>query len=50
MGKKIFQIFKSVYATIIRPLVAEKVADSESEIDDFVLSVLDKLFDYVSGE
>lgn len=44
--KKWYGLLKVAYATILRPLVSEKVADTESEIDDFVLNLLDKLFDY----
>lgn len=41
-----FGLLGVAYATILRPLVAEKVKDSSSEIDDFILEMLDKLFDY----
>lgn len=44
--KKWFGILKAVYATILRPLVVEKVEDSTSEVDDFILNLIDKLFDY----
>ena len=37
-----------LYKEIIRPLIAEKVSDSESKIDDWLLSLVDKVFDYQS--
>lgn len=46
MNKPLFTVIKLIYSTILRPLVSEKVADSASQIDDFLLSVLDKIFDY----
>jgi hypothetical protein len=50
MDSPIFKLIKAAYSTLLRPLVAEKVADSTSKIDDFVLSLLDKLFDYESNK
>uniref|UniRef100_A0A6H1ZUA9 Uncharacterized protein n=1 Tax=viral metagenome TaxID=1070528 RepID=A0A6H1ZUA9_9ZZZZ len=50
MNSPIFKLFRVAYITILRPLVVEKVEDSASQIDDFVLSVLDKLFDYDGTE
>lgn len=46
MDKPIFKLIRIAYATILRPLVVEKVQTSPTQIDDFVLSVLDKIFDY----
>ena len=46
MNTSIFKLIKLAYATILRPLVAEKIKESSTQVDDFVLSVLDKLFDY----
>jgi hypothetical protein len=46
MDKPLFKLIKIAYATILRPLVAEKVMTSPNQFDDFLLDVLDKLFDY----
>ena len=46
MNTSLFKLIKMAYAVVLRPLVAEKIAQSPATIDDFVLSVLDKLFDY----
>jgi len=46
MNKPIWTLIKLAYSSILRPLVVEKVQQSSTEIDDFVLSVLDKIFDY----
>jgi len=46
MNTPIFRLIKIAYATILRPLVVEKIKSSPTQIDDFVLSVLDKIFDY----
>jgi len=46
MNSPIWKVIKFAYSEILRPLVVEKVQDSESKIDDFVLGILDKLFDY----
>ena len=45
MGKKLFGIIKVVYATILRPLVVDKVKASPTQIDDTILKMLDSLFD-----
>lgn len=42
-------LIKMIYGVILRPLVAEKIETSPGEIDDFVLEILDKIFDYESG-
>jgi len=43
---KYWIIIKLVYRTVLRPLVAEKVASTDAQWDDFLLKGLDKLFDY----
>ena len=35
-----------VYGTILRPLVLKAIDDPESKIDDFVMRLLDNLFEY----
>jgi len=39
-------IIKFVYKTILRQLIMEAIDNPDSEVDEFVLSLLDKLFDY----
>ena len=46
MNSPIWKLIKLAYASILRPLVIEKVQSSEVQWDDFVLQMLDKLFDY----
>lgn len=49
MNEGIFDLIKLAYAKVLRPLFAEKIAQSPSHVDDFVLVLLDKLFDYGTG-
>lgn len=44
--KAIYGIMKLAYATILRKLVVKAIDDPESEVDDIVMSILDRLFDY----
>ena len=46
MSKGIWTIVKLVYKTILRPLVFKAIDDPDSEVDDFVLALLDRIFDY----
>lgn len=46
MNTNIFKLIKLAYSTILRPLVVDKIKESSSQVDDFILAVLDKLFDY----
>lgn len=46
MNKKLFALIKVAYATILRPLVADKVKQSSTQVDDVILKMLDSLFDY----
>jgi len=46
MNTNIFKLIKLAYSSILRPLVVDKIKESSSQVDDFILSVLDKLFDY----
>jgi hypothetical protein len=50
MNSKVWLLIKMAYTSILRPLVVEKVEQSDSQIDDFVLKILDKIFDYDGGE
>ena len=36
-------LFRLLYSDLFRPLVAEKVNDTESKIDDALLNFLDKI-------
>jgi len=46
MNTALFKLIKLAYTAVLRPLVVEKIQQSPTTIDDFVLSILDKLFDY----
>ena len=39
-------IIKFVYKTILRDLVAQAIDNPNSEVDEFVMKMLDRLFDY----
>ncbi len=43
---KAFIIIKFVYRTILRDLVAKAIDNPDSEVDEFVMKMLDRLFDY----
>jgi len=42
----IYQLVCYAYEHLLRALVKEKINDPNSEIDDFILSILDKVFAY----
>ena len=42
----IFNILQLVYGQILRPLLKKAIDDPESEWDDLVLSMIDRLFDH----
>jgi hypothetical protein len=42
----VWKVVKSLYVSFLRNLVVDKVKKSPTKIDDHVLSLLDKLFDY----
>ena len=44
--KALYAILCFAYKSVLRDLVKKAIDDPDSEIDDFVLSLLDKLFDY----
>jgi hypothetical protein len=46
MNTSIWKLIKVAFATILRPLVVDKIKESTTQVDDFILGVLDKLFDY----
>ncbi len=39
-------IIKIVYKTILRELIVKAIDNPDSEVDEFVLKLLDNLFDY----
>ena len=44
--KAIYALVKLAYATILRKLVLKAIDDPDSEVDDVVMGILDRLFDY----
>jgi len=46
MKESLWTIIKMVYKVILRPLVFKAIDDPESQIDDFVMRLLDNLFEY----
>ena len=43
--KAIWALSKMAYKTILRPLVLKAIDDPDSEVDDIVMSILDRIFD-----
>jgi len=43
---KVFVIIKFVYRTILRDLVVTAIDNPDSDVDEFVIQLLDRLFDY----
>ncbi len=43
---KAFLVLKFVYRTILRDLIKTAIDNPDSDVDEFVLSMLDRLFDY----
>lgn len=48
MNKRIWKLIKIAYALILRPLVVKAIDDPDSDIDDFVMEILDRIFDYAT--
>lgn len=44
--EKAWTLIKFAYKLVLRPLVKKAIDDPDSEIDDFVLKLLDNLFEY----
>lgn len=43
---KVMLIIKFVYKTILRELIVKAIDNPDSEVDEFILAMLDRLFDY----
>ena len=50
MKPKFWTLIKLLYSSLIRPVLVKAVESSSTEIDDFVLGILDKVFDYEPGK
>jgi len=48
MGKYfvVFELLNMAYSKILRSLVLKAIDDPDSEIDELVMSILDRLFNY----
>lgn len=46
MSENLWRIIKLIYRHIFRQLLLNAIDDPESEIDDFVMRLLDNLFEY----
>lgn len=44
--ESVYTVLCYVYKVILRDLVKKAIDNPDSEVDDFVLSLLDKLFNY----
>jgi len=42
----VFNIIKMIYKTLLRDLVVKAIDNPDSEVDEFVLRLLDNLFEY----
>ncbi len=43
---KYFELLKKLYSVILRDLIAKGIENSPSEVDDFLLVILDRIFEY----
>ena len=43
---KLWVIIMLIYKTILRELVVKAIDDPDSEVDDLILKILDRIFDY----
>jgi len=50
MREGIWTIVKMSYKIILRPLLVKAIDDPDSEVDDFILRLLDNLFEYEKNE
>jgi len=50
MREGIWAIVKMAYKIILRPLLVKAIDDPDSEVDDFILRLLDNLFEYEKNE
>jgi len=50
MREGIWTIVKMAYKIILRPLLVKAIDDPDSEVDDFILRLLDNLFEYEKNE
>jgi len=41
----LFQLIQMVYKAILRPLVQKEVDDTESDIDNLLMEMIDRIFD-----
>jgi len=48
MGKYfvVFELLNLAYSNILRSLVLKAIDDPDSEVDELVMSILDRLFNY----
>ncbi len=44
--QRIWKLAKLAYRWVLRPILKKAIADPDSEIDEAVLLILDKLFQY----
>lgn len=42
----VFSVIKLLYSTVLRPLLVNAVNDPDAEWDDFILAMVDRVFDY----
>jgi hypothetical protein len=43
---KVWGLIKLLYRSILRDLVVKAIDDPDSEVDDFILGLLDRIFEY----
>ncbi len=46
---KVLVIMRFVYKTVLRDLIVKAIDNPDSDIDEFVIKMLDRIFDY-NGE
>lgn len=50
MLKIVWQLAKMAYKTILRKLVLDAIDNPNSEVDEFVMRLLDNIFEYEPGK
>ena len=45
-----FLLAQSLYGNLLRPLAIKAVKETDSDVDDFVVEVLDKVFNYIDHQ
>lgn len=45
-ARLILSILNLLYKTILREIIVKSISDPDTQVDDFIINLLDNLFDY----